>query len=330
MVENCDKRVWDLKEIILKIISKHPEIQGIYLFGSRRYETNSLRSDIDLLVYTQKAISYRLITDWLHDEYPPIDIFITTDMCNATSIINGSGVSCRDGYESLVDQLDAIKLWGIDIGYDGDFKSWNQTTDQEVNFRMTIIPSPLIPMDIYTTMNNSYEALRQSGIETYFMGATWTDIAISICNIIETAFKKPKNFSRKAKNFAFDKIKIKDEYDFQNFIHLLLRPIVMNIEPENVTIKIDGNDKNADFGISNNKIIIEAKHIKDTSSKSAVIKTIEGLASFYKCNSNVSALVFLVLYEESVELDEVILESTFSKKFDKQPILVRFIKNTYK
>lgn len=330
MIENCRKRVWDLKEIILKIVSKHTDIERIYLFGSRRYETNSLRSDIDLLVYTSKSIAHRLITDWLHDEYPPIDIFMTTDMRNATSIINGSAISCRNGYEELIEQLDAIILWDRKNGYDKEFTAWNQTTGKDVSFKMTIADFPNTPMDINTVMNNCCEALNKSGIDTYFMGSTWLDIAKSVCNIVENAFNKPSKFSKKAKKFSFDSIEINDEYDFQNFIHFLLRPIVPRIEPENIAITIDGNTKNADFGISDNKIIIEAKHIKDNTSKSAVLKTIDGLYNFYKCNANVSALIFLILYEESVDLDEKILTNRFSKPFNGQPILVRFIKNTYR
>jgi len=43
---------WDLKEIIAAITSRFNNILKIYLLGSRAYKTNSLRSDIDLLVYS--------------------------------------------------------------------------------------------------------------------------------------------------------------------------------------------------------------------------------------------------------------------------------------
>ena len=72
--------IWNLKEIIDRIISHHIEVQEIYLFGSRAYNTGSLRSDIDLLVIANAQIPLPSINEWLHDEFPPVDLFF---MCKA-------------------------------------------------------------------------------------------------------------------------------------------------------------------------------------------------------------------------------------------------------
>ena len=110
----------------------------------------------------------------------------------------------------------------------------------------------------------------------------------------------------------------------------MLRSIFPDVERENMVITIDGNTKNADFGLSVNKVVIEAKHINSTSKKAEVIKTLEGLKSFYAENPNVKCLVFLILYEKTVELDPAILEARFSEEYASPRIYVRFLENTYR
>lgn len=84
---------WDLKKIIEAINSKFADINKVFLFGSRAYKTNSPRSDIDLLVYSDKPIPNSEIVEWLNAMFPPIDFFKTTDMKIAESAINGSAIS---------------------------------------------------------------------------------------------------------------------------------------------------------------------------------------------------------------------------------------------
>lgn len=320
--------IWNLKEIIDRIISHHIEVQEIYLFGSRAYNTGSLRSDIDLLVIANAQIPLPSINEWLHDEFPPVDLFF---MCNgqkaAVSVINGSWLQQRTEV-SLVEQLDAIELWSRDNGFSNQFENWDQKTLVSIDFKMSIIPGPQIENE-GVRINEALREIRKKGIDTYFAGCSLREISKSIIKIIETGLTKPGKHAKRAKKFNFDTIKLDSEYDFQNFIHLLLRPLFPSIEPENVTITIDGNDKVADFGIQNNKIILEAKHINETSKKSTVIKTIEGLSSFYTCNPNVSSLIFLVLYEPDVDLDESRLNAQFDKEYMDIPIFVRFIKNCF-
>lgn len=53
--------------------------------------------------------------------------------------------------------------------------------------------------------------------------------------------KKPKSFEKKVKSYSFDTIKLQNEYDFQNMILSILRPIYLDISPENFMIRIDGD-----------------------------------------------------------------------------------------
>lgn len=319
---------WDLKEIIERITEQHPKIQEMYLFGSRAYNTGSLRSDIDLLAFSDgNPMPQPEINAWLRFEYPPVDLFWTYDKRIALSAANGSAIRCRETYKDVIEQIDAIKLWDAQNGFMG-FDRWNQVTLAEQDFMMSVIPS----YSLQNTGQNIHEALEsldRSGIKSYFAGSSWEEIGQSIVKIVETGLRKPTKFQKRAGSFSFDKIKLNNEYDFQNLIHLLLRSIFPDIECENMVIKIDGDTKNADFGLAFNKMVIEAKYIDSTSKKAAVIKTLEGLKSFYAENPNVKCLVFLILYEKAVELDPVILEARFSEEYASPRIYVRFLENTY-
>lgn len=54
---------WNLKVIINDLIDKYSEIEAIYLFGSRAYNTNSMRSDIDLLAVVSEPIAQNTVND---------------------------------------------------------------------------------------------------------------------------------------------------------------------------------------------------------------------------------------------------------------------------
>ncbi len=318
-------KIWNLKEIINEIASNHNEIEEIYLFGSRGYKTGSMRSDIDLLAITETPIPLPEINEWLPFEFPPVDLFVSYDKTIATSAANGSYIKKRSE-ETLVEQLDAICLWEKGKGFNEAFTAWEQKALPDIDFKRSILPLVEISSQ---TIEDLIQKIESQGIKTFYAGSTWKDIAISIIKIIQTALTKPTKYSRKAEYFSFNTIKLKTEYDFQNFMHIILRPLFPTIEPENITITIDGNEKKADFGIAQNKIIIEAKHITDNSSKSAVIKTLSGLKNFYSVNSNVKCLIFFVLYEPDVDLDENILNGQFDGSSEQIPFFVRFIKNKF-
>lgn len=329
-MNNAKYVIWDLKEIISDLVTNHSEIKSVFLFGSRAYKTNSMRSDIDILAITDGILAASNVNAWLHDKYPPVDLFTSYDEKYAQSVVNGSVVSFRDNgkYTGLIQQLDAIKLWDKESGFSIDYKDWNLQTANNITFEMSIIPAyPM--MNFNETLNNAMANLEASGIKTFFAGSTWQEIACSITKLVEKSLIKPGKFQRKATSFSFDTIKINNEYDFQNLIHLVLRPVFSDIEPENVLIRIDGADKKADFGIANNKIIIEAKWIDSLSKKAEVIKTLDGLKNFYSENSNVKCLIFLILCQKTLGIDKTLLEYRFSYEKSTPQIIVRFLENEY-
>ena len=53
------KEAYDLRKLTGELTKAFPEIAALYLFGSRRYRTGSLRSDVDILVELRDASHVR-------------------------------------------------------------------------------------------------------------------------------------------------------------------------------------------------------------------------------------------------------------------------------
>jgi nucleoside phosphorylase len=111
-------RTVDLKPAIEKLVSEFPHVQRVYIFGSRRFETGSVRSDIDLLLITQNdEIDYHL----------PARIREVEAYIDAFQVIGGKAVSFANhsqitstGRDGLIKLLDAVCLWSRENGWDED------------------------------------------------------------------------------------------------------------------------------------------------------------------------------------------------------------------
>jgi CheY-like chemotaxis protein len=221
------------------------------------------------------------------------------------------------------------KLWNL-INYDASSENWKDKLDaiifHLVKTRERFIQTPTKQINTY------FSTLKESGFPNTFLGGEWKDFSNNLCKIIEYSFDIPSKFANgsHAKNINSNSIKISSEYDFQNLIHLVLRPWLPSLEAENIAIIFDGNTKNADFSINRNSVIIEAKYIDTTGKKNDTMKTIEGLKNFYKQNGNVKALLFLLLVNDNVEIDSYKIENEFSD-FTKTPVIqVKVIHNILK
>lgn len=321
--------VFDIKEFIDMFLSEFPETSALYLFGSRAYETNSIRSDFDILAVSNEELCVAEINDFIPIVFPMVDLFIAdpTLTC-ANSAANGSRIQLRkEKYCSLIEQLDAIQLWHIDTGFNSEYTKWKHKLLKNVEFKMSIIPSH--NEGIETRIEQNLKELEDNGIKTFFAGSTPEEIGQTVLKIVHRALIPPPEWQKKAKGFRFDEIKLKNEYDFQNFIHLILHPIFPDMEQEPFMIKIDGNDKKADFSLCKNKIVIETKWIDSTSKKAEVIKTLEGLKDFYCQNPNIQCLLFLILYKQEVEIDEDKFKQLFAEEHGQNKILIEFYKNLY-
>ncbi|TAH19868.1 MAG: response regulator [Cytophagales bacterium] len=235
------------------------------------------------------------------------------------------------GFRDLVSEYDnqfKEKLWNL-INYESDSYEWQSKLNSIVQ-HLIKVRQDFLNASLENQLDGVFEKLKSQNYPVAFLGHDWKTICKSIIDIVERSLEVPSKFSKKAKNINLNTVKIESEYDFQNLIHLVLRPWLPSMEAENIAIIFDSSSKIADFSINANSIIIEAKHIKDTNTRNTVMKTIEGLKNFYQGNANVKSLIFLLLVEDSVDIDKHKIENEFSI-FTKEPyVFVSVIINKLK
>jgi len=262
---------------------------------------------------------------------------------NAVGFLNDIGINPSihppihivgiSGYKDQVEehhQNFSKKLWNL-IDYEESFSSWEDQL-KSIIFHLVKIRQQFISASFSNQSEIVIDYLENNSLPNTLIGFNWKEITNNIATIIEKSLDVPSKFSNgsKAQNININSIKISSEYDFQNLIHLLLRPWLPSVEAENIAVIFDGNTKNADFSIKGNSLIIEAKYIDSTGKKNDTLKTIEGLKSFYSSNANVKALLFLILVEESVKIDKYKIEEEFSQQGTYPSVCVKVIYNKLK
>ena len=93
-------------------------VDAIYLFGSRRFKTDSVRSDIDLFFVISKHIRPSLIRTLIDDHCQALDIFLLLNG-TATSVANESYI-CGEDNDDLLRKSNAVKLWSRKSGLGGE------------------------------------------------------------------------------------------------------------------------------------------------------------------------------------------------------------------
>lgn len=222
------------------------------------------------------------------------------------------------------------KLWNL-IEYEETSSAW-QDQLQSIIFHLVKIRQQYIIESFTNQSDIIISNLEKNSLPNTLLGFDWKSISASIATIIERSLSIPSKFSNgsKAKYINKNSMKISNEYDFQNLIHLVLRPWIPSLEAENIAIVFDGNTKNADFSIKGNSLIIEAKYIDSTGKKNDTIKTLEGLKSFYSSNSNVKALLFVILIESDIEIDKFKIEEHFSQTSTFPTVYIKVLTNLLK
>lgn len=319
-----DLKHWNIRDIVRALMTKEPSIKRLYLFGSRAYGTNSFRSDIDLLAICERPLVAAVLTSWLHEEFPPVDLFESPDNRVAKSLINGSGIIIR-GEAGLAEQLDAIELWSAAGGFSTSFDRWDQFTLIDATFAWTILP--LAP-SVVSLAANFTRRLADEGFPSVFLGSSWDHIGQTLGEVVDRALGTPTHFALQATTISRKSMVLASEFDFQNLIHLVIRPWLPNLERENVVITYADRKKSADFGLERNAIVIEAKHIKNADDERAVIKDLAGLKDFYLRHPNVRLLLFWILVNPGISINEDLLTADYSDLSHSPIVMVRFFKNT--
>lgn len=113
-------RILDLTLVVNEILKHQPEVEKIYLFGSRAYETGSYGSDIDLLLDTNGRQNPMLFIE-LRKFEPYIDLFQIkgniAESAGNLSQIRSPEIKTK---EELITKIEAIEIWNNIDGWIND------------------------------------------------------------------------------------------------------------------------------------------------------------------------------------------------------------------
>ena len=309
----------DLRDVIASLHEAFDSVTAVYLFGSRQYLTGSRRSDVDILVVNEDVplssfVSWRDVAGWR-----AVDVWRTSDFRSADSAVNGSRIVRED----LRQALDARMLWQQESGFaqDANWPGWIQEVAVGVDFPMTVIAPD------WDHLALRYEdVLERQGLPNTTLGTSWLTAGRRVEEIIGRGLRVSSLFNSKAPVLTADVTRPTNEYDFQNLIAAVLRPWIPTLERETVAVTFAGQKKLVDFSACGNKLLIEAKHMTQTSA-AAVVKTLEGLADFYANHPNARVLVFAVLVEPDVDFDDEAASSKYTHELSTPYVLTTFLRN---
>ena len=236
----------------------------------------------------------------------------------AESSINGSVIGPA---ESLKEKLDAIELWDSKTGYSSSFSEWIQKTRSGIDFEMTTVN---FRYDVSESVKKYNKMLFENNFPNTNLGIEWKEIGERLTKKLELALEIPNQWK---KGNTFRGIKLSNEFDFQNLVEQVIKPWLPSLEREAVVAKYDGQEKNIDFTINWNRILIEAKHIKDANTEAKALKEIIGVMKFYESNTRVQLLLFWTLIEKGYHMDIHKIESDLSDFVHSPIILVKFFYN---
>ncbi len=305
------KEAYDLRKLTGELTKAFPEIAALYLFGSRRYRTGSLRSDVDILVELRDASHVR----------PQELRAFSTEHCRALDLFvaeGGKAVSCANesyvraaSFGELVTRLEAVCFWNRADGLLPADVDWKFEVPVGIDFKQTaMLTIEPIAGGWLPSFHAHAKALEAAGIPVRpYLGSSVVEIADFLVAVLRKAVETSKKLNDRQAGWG---IVFKTEYDFQNLFFTVVKPWLPGLGREEITVRYDGQEKRADFNLLGSQIVVEMKHIRDAGTKAAVGKTLAGLASFYESHPNVRLLLFAILVNKDVELDAAKWESDFT------------------
>jgi hypothetical protein len=219
--------------------------------------------------------------------------------------------------------LEAKPLWIRGGGF-AQFSAWTQSSTDDANFDPSFSKEP--DVDIYReSIVKAHRVARRNSRPSFAFGYEWHEVAGQVVDMLQRVLARKRYLSSKAKKLPPTSLLLETEYDLQNLIQFTLAGIIYDLDPEPFIITIAGQQKKADFAFAAGKFIIEAKSITDASSRSAVLKTLEGLRQFYQNNPNVEFLLFVILVTDHTG-DDAALEARFSETGPKPGYVTRMVR----
>jgi predicted nucleotidyltransferase len=301
---------FDLRDLVEEAKERF-KIDGIYLFGSRRFHTRSLRSDIDIFFETTDYIKHSEIRDFIDETCIALDIFLL-DRGRAVSAINESFIQFDDN-AALLEATRAVQLWSKDKGVSSDSElQWVQRYADHIEFQKTVLPNIRLPMSV----ERLKDMLIQQGLPTDpIIGESEEEVAHQLIKIAQTIGDfRERDFQGKGSARSSFVVHPSNEYDFQDLFWIAAKPWLATMAREQVEVTFDGQKKKSDFSLMNSRFIVEMKFAKDENDKREIAKTLDGLSRFYRENVNVRFLLFIVYARKEADIDRTAWEARFSQK----------------
>lgn len=303
---------YNLADIAVELVRSFPQISGLYLFGSRRYRTRSPRSDVDVLVVSTEHIRAVELVAVGNRICPALDLFI---------VEGGKGISSgnqsyvqADSLGELVNKLDAVEFWSIKAGpIVGADVDWKFRVQVGVEFVPSVLLSSETAASRWARSTSQYfrtvQALHLPSRP--FIGDNVLQAGEFIVSLIRELPNAARDLESRGKGSQID---LQTEYDLQNLFYLAVKPWLPGLGRNETTIMYDGATKSADFSLFDSQLVIEMKHVKSAGTKAAVVKTLEGLKRFYVQNANIRVLLFVILFDSKVSVDDSRWEADYSAR----------------
>lgn len=307
-----EEDIFDLEASVKVLAGTFSQIDSVYIFGSRRYETGSTRSDIDILLTTTSRIQPAKLRDFTLEHSTALDLFILDDG-KAISVANESYIEAENN-DALINKVDAVLLYDRHNGASPELTRRKQVeVDKRINHKLTSLPNGTAEYYEISALKKYFKVARQNGLPAKpYIGVSTEEASDFIIEIMRNLIASNMNVTNygQAKN-GWTK-NLKSEYDFQNLFWITIKPWLPNLSREQVAIKYDDQEKRSDFSLFNDQLVIELKHIKDDGDKRETVKTLQGLKTFYIQHPNIRTLVFGILVDRTVVLDDMMWEADFS------------------
>lgn len=322
-----EEDIFDLEAIIKILAGKFPEIDSIHLFGSRGYETGSTRSDIDILLISDTRIQPAKLRDFTLEHSTALDLFIL-DNGKAVSVANESYLEAENN-EELLKRVDAVLLYSRGNGSSAELiRRKKIEVDKRINHELTSLPNGTAEYWEVSALQKYFKAARQNGLTVKpYLGVSTEEASEFIITVIRSLIDVNSNVTNHGQAKDGWTKDLNNEYDFQNLFWITVKPWLPNLSREQIAIIYDGNKKQSDFSIFNDQLVLELKHIKDDGDKRETVKTLEGLKSFYTVHPNIRRLIFAILVDKSVDLDDRKWEADFSYKDENPSVITVVIRN---
>jgi len=130
---------YDLAQLAEDLSKEIPEVNELYLFGSRARGTKSTRSDADVLVASSAYIQPQTLRKYSSEHCEALDLFIV-DGGKAISTQNESFIEASD-FSTLLEKLGAVKIWSRKSGREAANIQWRFTVKEGVEFLPSVLPS---------------------------------------------------------------------------------------------------------------------------------------------------------------------------------------------